>query len=153
MYLKYLFCSDRCQGCFHKLHTMFLGNGHEFNSFLNVTFLPALAGEHVLRLYMVWQLRIDCNCMDTCRNLALNVLMASWQAFSSSSEIEPAVIDFQERTSNFPFQAECQILAGDKCLCWKKSKAQTCLSVRAALWGRHTGQGISLSLVPSRGYI
>lgn len=147
MYLKYLFCSNWYQGCFHKLHSLLLGSGHEFNSFLNTAFLLALAGVHVPWLCTVWQLSLNCSCLHTCRNLALNVLVASWQAFSSVPGLEPAVIDFQERTSNFPFQAECQILAGYKCLCWKKGKAQTCLSTRAALGGRHTGQDISVSLV------
>lgn len=148
MYLKYLFCSNWYQGCFHKLHSMFLGNGHEFNHFLNAAFLLPLAGMHVPWLYIVWQLSLNYSCLHTCRNLALNVLMASWQAFSSLSGFEPAVIDFQERTSNFPFQVKCQILAGHECLCQKKSKTQACLSTRAALAGRHTGQDISVSLVP-----
>ena len=149
MYLKYLFCSDQRQGRFHKLYSMFLGNGHEFNSFLNTAFLLPLAGACIPRLSIRCGNWVDCNCMDTCRNLALNVLMASWQTFSSLSGIEPGVIDFQERTSNFPFQAECQILAGHKCLRWKKSKAQTRLSTRAALWDRHAGQDVSVSLVPA----
>lgn len=69
---------------------------------------------------------VDCNHMDTCRHLAWDMLAASWQAFFSLSVTEPAVIDSQERPSDFPFQAECQILTGHKCLCWKKNKAQSC---------------------------